>query len=75
MRLEVLVPEAFVGNVIGTLQTRRGIIEGVDTQGPLQELTALVPLSSLFGYTTELRSSSQGRGTFTMDFARYAPVP
>jgi elongation factor G len=75
MRLEVLVPEAFVGNVIGTLQTRRGIIEGVDTQGPLQILTALVPLSALFGYTTELRSSSQGRGTFTMDFARYAPVP
>jgi elongation factor G len=75
MRLEVLVPEAFVGNVIGTLQTRRGIIEGVDNQGQLQELTALVPLSSLFGYTTELRSSSQGRGTFTMDFARYAPVP
>jgi elongation factor G len=75
MRLEVLVPEAFVGNVIGTLQTRRGIIEGVDTQGPLQILTAIVPLSALFGYTTELRSSSQGRGTFTMDFARYAPVP
>jgi elongation factor G len=75
MRLEVLVPEAFVGNVISTLQTRRGIIEGVDTQGPLQMLTALVPLAALFGYTTELRSSSQGRGTFTMDFARYAPVP
>jgi elongation factor G len=75
MRLEVLVPEAFVGNVISTLQTRRGIIEGVDTQGQLQILSALVPLSSLFGYTTELRSSSQGRGTFTMDFARYAPVP
>lgn len=75
MRLEVLVPEAFVGNVIGGLQTRRGIIESVDTQGPLQMLTALVPLAAMFGYTTELRSSSQGRGTFTMDFARYAPVP
>jgi elongation factor G len=75
MRLEVLVPEAFVGNVIGGLQMRRGIIEGVDTQGQLQMLTALVPLAAMFGYTTELRSSSQGRGTFTMDFARYAPVP
>ncbi len=75
MRLEVLVPEAFVGNVIGSLQTRRGIIEGVETQGALQMLIALVPLAALFGYTTELRSASQGRGTFTMEFARYAPVP
>lgn len=75
MRLEVLVPEAFVGNVIGSLQTRRGIIESVDTQGQLQVLIALVPLSAMFGYTTELRSASQGRGTFTMDFARYAPAP
>ncbi len=75
MRLEVLVPEAFVGNVIGSLQTRRGIIEGVETQGQLPMLTALVPLAAMFGYTTELRSASQGRGTFTMDFARYAPVP
>ncbi|ETX04134.1 elongation factor G [Candidatus Entotheonella palauensis] len=75
MRLEVLVPEAFVGNVIGSLQTRRGIIESVDTQGQLQMLTALVPLAAMFGYTTELRSASQGRGTFTMNFARYAPVP
>ncbi len=75
MRLEVLVPEAFVGNVIGSLQTRRGIIEGVETQGPLQMLIALVPLAEMFGYTTELRSASQGRGTFTMDFARYAPMP
>ncbi len=75
MRLEVLVPEAFVGNVIGNLQTRRGMIESVDTQGPLQMLTALVPLAAMFGYTTELRSASQGRGTFTMDFARYAPAP
>ncbi|ETW99180.1 MAG: elongation factor P [Candidatus Entotheonella factor] len=74
MRLEVLVPEAFVGNVIGSLQMRRGIIESVDTQGQLQVLIALVPLAAMFGYTTELRSASQGRGTFTMDFARFAPV-
>lgn len=75
MRLEVLVTEAFVGNVISSLQTRRGIIEGVEAQEPWQMLTAVVPLATMFGYTTELRSSSQGRGTFTMDFARYAPVP
>ena len=75
MRLEVLAPEAFVGNVISSLQTRRGIIEGVEAQGALQMLTAVVPLAAMFGYTTELRSASQGRGTFTMDFARYAPAP
>lgn len=74
MRLEVSVPEEFVGSVIGGLQTRHGVIEGVDTQGRVQMISALVPMSALFGYTTDLRSASQGRGTFTMEFARYAPV-
>jgi elongation factor G len=75
MRLEVLVPEEFVGGVIGGLQTRRGVIEGVESQGRVQEISTLVPLAAMFGYTTDLRSASQGRGTFTMQFARYAPVP
>ena len=75
MRLEVLAPEEFVGGVIGGLQTRRGVIEGVESQGRMQVITTLVPLAAMFGYTTDLRSASQGRGTFTMQFARYAPAP
>jgi elongation factor G len=75
MRLEVLTPEEFVGGVIGGLQTRRGVIEGVESHGRVQAISTLVPLAAMFGYTTDLRSASQGRGTFTMQFARYAPVP
>jgi elongation factor G len=74
MRLEVLVPEEFVGGVIGGLQARRGIIEGVEGRGRLQAISTLVPLAAMFGYTTDLRSASQGRATFTMSFERYAPV-
>ena len=74
MRLEVLVPEEFLGNVIGGLQSRHGVIEGVEARGRLQAITTLVPLAAMFGYTTDLRSASQGRGTFSMHFAHYAPV-
>jgi elongation factor G len=74
MRLEVLVPEEFLGNVIGGLQSRHGIIEGVEARGRLQAIAALVPLAAMFGYTTDLRSASQGHGTFTMHFSHYAPV-
>lgn len=75
MRLEVLVPEEFVGGVIGGLQSRHGVIEGVESRGRLQAIDTLVPLGAMFGYTTDLRSASQGRGTFTMLFSHYAPVP
>lgn len=74
MRLEVLVPEEYVGSVIGGLQSRHGIIEGVASRGRLQVIDTLVPLAAMFGYTTDLRSASQGRGTFTMHFSHYAPV-
>jgi elongation factor G len=74
MHLEVLVPEDFTGSVIGGLQSRRGVIEHIEVRGLLQAITALVPLAATFGYTTDLRSASQGRGTFTMQFAHYAPV-
>ncbi len=74
MRLEVLLPEEFLGGVIGGLQSRHGSIEGVEAGGRLQVIVALVPLAAMFGYTTDLRSSSQGRGTFTMNFSHYAPV-
>jgi elongation factor G len=74
MSVEVLVPEEFLGSVIGGLQSRRSLIEGVQSHGRLQAIEALVPLAAMFGYTTDLRSSSQGRGTFTMRFSHYAPV-
>jgi elongation factor G len=74
MRLEVLVPEEYVGSVIGGLQSRHGIIEGVASRGRMQAIATLVPLADMFGYTTDLRSASQGRGTFTMQFSHYAPV-
>lgn len=74
MRLEVLVPEDFIGSVLGGLQSRHGVIEHIEPRGPLRAITALVPLAATFGYTTDLRSASQGRGTFTMQFAHYAPV-
>jgi elongation factor G len=74
MHLDVLVPEEFTGSVIGGLQSRHGVIERIESRGHLQAITALVPLAATFGYTTDLRSASQGRGTFTMHFAHYAPA-
>jgi elongation factor G len=68
------VPEEGTGSVIGGLQSRHGVIEHVEARGRLQAVTALVPLAATFGYTTDLRSASQGRGTFTMHFAHYAPT-
>jgi elongation factor G len=74
MQLDVLVPEEFTGSVIGGLQSRHGVIERIEPRGHLQAITTLVPLAATFGYTTDLRSASQGRGTFTMHFAHYAPA-
>jgi elongation factor G len=74
MHLDVLVPDEFTGSVIGGLQSRHGVIERIEVHGHLQAITALVPLATTFGYTTDLRSASQGRGTFTMHFAHYAPA-
>jgi hypothetical protein len=74
MHVEVLVPEEWTGSVIGGLQSRHGVIERIEARGHLQAIRALVPLAATFGYTTDLRSASQGRGTFTMHFAHYAPA-
>lgn len=74
MHLDILVPDEFTGGVIGGLQSRHGVIEGIENRGHLQSITALMPLAATFGYTTDLRSASQGRGTFTMQFAQYAPA-
>ncbi len=71
MKAEVLVPEEFTGEVIGDLNTRQGKIEQISIKGPVQVLSVNVPLSKMFGYSTSLRSLSQGRGTFTMQFSHY----
>lgn len=73
--LEVLVPGDYMGDVIGDLQTRRGIVMGMDTEGHYQKIMARVPLSELYDYSSSLRSLTQGRGKFTRSFAEYAPVP
>lgn len=78
MKVEVVVPDTNMGDVIGDLQgRRRGILEGMnpDPAGGLQIINCLVPLSEMFGYATELRSMTQGRGTFSMEFAKYMEVP
>jgi elongation factor G len=71
MKAEILIPEEFMGEVIADLNTRQGKIEQIVTKGPVQVLTVSVPLSKMFGYSTSLRSVSQGRGTFSMQFSHY----
>jgi elongation factor G len=75
MTVEVVVPEQYMGDVIGDLHSRRGKIEGMQLRGTTQIIKAMVPLSEMFGYATELRSRTQGRGSFTMHFGKYEEVP
>ncbi len=75
MAVEVVVPEQYMGDVIGDLNSRRGRIEGMQLRGTTQIIKAMVPLSEMFGYATELRSRTQGRGSFTMHFGKYEEVP
>ncbi len=75
MSLEVVVPEDYMGDVISDLNSRRGRVEGMELRGTSQIIKALVPLSEMFGYATDLRSRTQGRGSFTMHFGRYEEVP
>ncbi len=75
MAVEVVVPEEYMGPVNGDLVSRRGQLEGTEIMGSTQTIKASVPLSEMFGYATELRSRTQGRGSFTMHFARYDEVP
>jgi elongation factor G len=71
MAVEIVVPEEFMGEVIGDLNARGGKIEAIDAKPRVQEIHALVPLAQMFGYSTNLRSATQGRGTFTMQFAHF----
>jgi elongation factor G len=75
MGVEVVAPEEFVGGIQGDLSSRRGNITGFEARGNAQSITAEVPLASMFGYVNNLRSMTQGRGTYTMQFERYAQVP
>ena len=75
MKVDVTVPEEYMGDVIGDLNSRRGRIEGMDHNGTTEEIHALVPLSEMFGYSTALRSRTQGRGVYTMQPEHYEPVP
>jgi elongation factor G len=74
MKAEILVPEEFTGEVVSDINTRQGKIEQIAAKGPVTVLTARIPLSKMFGYSTSLRSVSQGRGTFTMQFSHYDRV-
>jgi elongation factor G len=75
MSVEVVVPEEYMGSINGDLISRRGQLEGTEIQGTTQIIKASVPLSEMFGYATEMRSRTQGRGSFTMHFSRYEEVP
>ncbi len=75
MRVEVVVPEEFTGTVVGDLNARRGQIQALEQRGNAQAIRAFVPLSEMFGYATDLRGMTQGRGTFVMEFDHYAELP
>jgi len=75
MKVEVEVPEDFLGEVIGDLNSRRGQIEGMGSDQGIAKVTAKVPLAEMFGYATDIRSKTQGRGIFSMEFSQYDEVP
>ncbi|MDI9501335.1 MAG: elongation factor G [Clostridiaceae bacterium] len=75
MKVDVVIPEVYMGDVMGDITSRRGKIEGMTERSGAQVITANVPLASMFGYATELRSRTQGRGVFTMQFSHYEEVP
>jgi elongation factor G len=75
MRVEVTTPEEFLGDVMGDITRRRGHLQGTELRGNTQVVRAEVPLSEMFGYATDLRSATQGRATYSMEFAHYTPVP
>jgi elongation factor G len=75
MRVEVITPDQYMGDVTGDLNRRRGMLEGMDSRNNAQVIKAKVPLSEMFGYVTQLRSLSSGRATSTMEFSHYAPAP
>ncbi|MBR3882402.1 MAG: elongation factor G [Clostridia bacterium] len=75
MKVEIVVPEEYMGDVIGDVNSRRGRMEGMDASDGLQEIHSFIPLSEMFGYATDLRSKTQGRGTYSMEPSHYEEVP
>ena len=75
MKVDVTTPEEYFGNVMGDITARRGKPLGQEAQGNAVKLSAMVPLAEMFGYATNLRSNTQGRGTFSMEFQKYEQVP
>jgi elongation factor G len=75
MNVEVVTPDAYMGDVLGDLSSRRGKIGGMTQRGEAQVIAASVPLSEMFGYSTRLRSMSQGRAVYSMEFSHYEEVP
>ena len=75
MRVEVTVPDDFMGDIIGDLNSRRGQIQGMEARGNAQIVKAMVPLSEMFGYATDMRSMTQGRASYSMFFDHYSQVP
>jgi elongation factor G len=75
MLVEIECPESFQGAVVGNISSRRGVMTSAETVGKTTKIIADVPLSETFGYSTDLRSMTQGQGTFTMEFSKYRPVP
>jgi elongation factor G len=75
MLVEVTTPEEYLGDVMGNLNSRRGRVEGMEPVGNAQVVRAIVPLAEMFGYATDIRSMSQGRATFHMEFDHYEEVP
>jgi elongation factor G len=75
MKVEVNTPEEYMGDIIGQINSKRGRIEEMGQRGMAKIVTAFVPLSEMFGYSTELRSASQGRATYSMEFDHYSDVP
>jgi elongation factor G len=75
MKVEVVTPEDYMGDVMGDLNRRRGIVQGMEDSASGKIINAEVPLAEMFGYSTDLRSATQGRATYTMEFNKYAEVP
>src|SRR5699024_7589911 len=74
-KVEIIVPEEYMGDIMGDVTGRRGRVEGMEARGNAQVIKAFVPLAEMFGYATTLRSSTQGRGVYTMHFDHYEEVP
>ena len=75
MKVAVIVPEQYMGDVIGDLNSRRGQIQGMEARNGVEQIDAFVPLSEMFGYATDLRSRTQGRGQYSMEPSHYIELP